>query len=79
MISNYLKLDDFDLYFVKKLIFIQIRNNLIFIKKKSPWTPMSQLSPVCRAGMLSKIADFETTQFMDGPLLTYLDNAKNWA
>jgi hypothetical protein len=30
----------------KKLIFIQIRNNLIFMKK-SPWTPMSQLSPVC--------------------------------
>ena len=32
---------------VKELIFIQIRNKLVFIKK-SPWTPMTQLSPVCR-------------------------------
>ena len=44
--SNYQKLDDFDIHWVKKLTFVQIRNNLIFIKK-SPWTPMSQLSPVC--------------------------------
>ena len=44
--SNYKKLDDFDMNWVKELIFIQIRNNLIFIKK-SPWTPMSHLSPVC--------------------------------
>ena len=48
MMSNYQKHDDFDIYWIKKLIFIQVRNNLIFIKK-SPWTPMYQSSPVCGA------------------------------
>ena len=52
MMSNYQKLDDFDLYCVKKHIFIQIRNNLIFIKK-SPWTPMFHLSPVCKGRLYS--------------------------
>ena len=43
--SNYQELGGFDIYWVKELIFVQIRNNLIFIKN-SPWTPMSHLSPV---------------------------------
>ena len=30
--SNYKKLDDFDIYWAKELIFTQIRNTLIFIK-----------------------------------------------
>ena len=32
MMSNYLKLDDFDIYWAKELIFTQIRNTMIFIK-----------------------------------------------
>ena len=34
MMSNYKKLDDFEIYWAKELIFVQIRNNLIFIKNK---------------------------------------------
>ena len=51
MMSNYQKIDNFDIQCVKELIFANIRNSLIFIKK-SPWTPMSQLSLVCTAASL---------------------------
>ena len=30
--SNYYKVDDFDIYWVNELIFVNIRNSLIFIK-----------------------------------------------
>ena len=39
--SNYQKLDDFDIYWAMELIFTQTG-----FHQKSPWTPKSQLSPV---------------------------------
>ena len=49
--SNYKKLDDFDIHWVYELTFVQIRNNLIFIKNKhehEPYVLIAHLYPLNR-------------------------------
>ena len=76
MMSNYKKLDDFDIHWVYELTFVQIRNNLIFIKNKHEHEPYVLCSPISieQKTNLSIIASVCTYSL---PSLNQIDKALN--